>query len=79
MFHQLPHKKLRNREVVRPVTPPHSGGHSIRAWRHSAPHAVKPKCFSWLGNKYEAHTTAVPAFSIDHYEVTNSWDGSRRL
>jgi iron(II)-dependent oxidoreductase len=73
MFHQLPHdnkvRKPRLSElVVPPVTPGMveipSGGTTLGLSR------CQTDTFGW-DNEYEAHTTAVPAFSIDQYEVTN--------
>jgi iron(II)-dependent oxidoreductase len=73
MLHQLPfdHKVRKPRLpelVVRPVEP-----RLIQIPPGSATLGL-PRCqtnrFGW-DNEYEAHTIAVPAFSIDKYEVTN--------
>jgi len=73
MLHQLPHNnKVRKPRltdlVVPPVTPGMveipSGMATLGLSR------CQTAMFGW-DNEYEAHTTAVPAFSIDQYEVTN--------
>jgi gamma-glutamyl hercynylcysteine S-oxide synthase len=73
MLHQLPfdHKvrKPRLPELVVPPVQPRvieipAGDASLGISRRDA------AIFGW-DNEYEAHTVAVPAFSIDQYEVTN--------
>ena len=73
MLHQLPHdNKVRKPRVpelvVRPVTP---GMVEIPAGLATLGLArCHANIFGW-DNEFEIHTLAVPAFSIDQYEVTN--------